>query len=98
MKSIKNNNISPPDGTSKNDKSYSFTRFDNHPSGYVVEMVSPYAVQTQWSNIYALTPAEKYGKSTYKVMKSLGISEEKLKVLETRKVISYKWSNEYLPS
>ena len=98
MRDIRNNNISAPDGTAKNNSSYSFTRFDNHPSGHIVEMVAPYAIQPMYAKIHEPKPAEKYGNSTHSILSDLGYSKKEVDDLVDQKVVSYQWSKEYLPS
>jgi hypothetical protein len=55
----------PADGKPGTDPgSYSFSVFAEHPSGYTVTQLDPYAVRPRRGKIYALPPAEKYGASS----------------------------------
>jgi crotonobetainyl-CoA:carnitine CoA-transferase CaiB-like acyl-CoA transferase len=98
MRDTRDYNLTAPDGTAKTNFSYSFTRYNNHPSGYVVEMVAPYAIQPKYASIYELSPAEKYGSSTFEILSNLGYSKEFINRLAEDNVISYQWAEEYLPS
>ena len=99
MRDTLSDNISDSDGIIKKDISYSFTKFDNHPSGYLVEMVTPYAVQPMHAKIYALSPTEKYGYSTYDILSNVaGYSDKKIQRLAAKGIIGHQWSDEYFPS
>ena len=98
MRDTRDYNLTAPDGTAKNNASYSFTRYSNHPSEYMVEMVAPYSIQPKYASVYELLPTEKYGKSTYDVLKKLDYSEDQIKALQSKNVVSDKWADEYLPS
>ncbi len=98
MRDTRDYNLTAPDGSAKTGFSYSFTRYNNHPSGYAVEMVAPYAIQPKYASIYALSPTEKYGSSTFEILSNLGYSKEVIDTLAEDNVISYQWADEYLPS
>jgi len=98
MRDIRDNNLSPLDGTAKNNKSYAFNKISDHPSRHEVCMVAPFAIQPKYANVYELSPAEKYGKSTYEILSKLGYSDEEMNNMESNKIISQQWSDEYLPS
>lgn len=99
MDKLRSKFTSPPDGTAKiSNGSYSFTQWENHPSGSSVNIVDPYSIQPKYASIYELTPTEKYGKSTRDVLIAKGYSEEDIDKLVDNKIVSYSWSSEYYPS
>lgn len=78
--------------------SYSFSVYEDHPSGHRITQLDPYAIRPRSARIRALPPAEKFGASTRKVLQRLGYSAEQIgRLLETG-AISESWSAEYLPS
>ncbi|PJG50650.1 carnitine dehydratase [Bradyrhizobium forestalis] len=96
---IRAENIRPADAKPGIDRgSFSFSRYTDHPSGYTVVQLDPYAVRPAVAKIYALSPAEKYGASTRKVLRSLGYTETDIDELVAAGEISESWSREYLPS
>lgn len=78
--------------------SYSFSIFRDHPSGYVVTQVDPYAIRSTVGKIYSQAPAEKYGSSTRQILRSLRYAEAEIDAMLDSGVISESWSREYLPS
>jgi crotonobetainyl-CoA:carnitine CoA-transferase CaiB-like acyl-CoA transferase len=78
--------------------SYSFSVYENHPSGHVVTQLDPYAVRPAWGKVYALKPAEKFGTSTRAILGKLGYDSAKIDAMVKAGVISESWSQEYLPS
>lgn len=97
--SIRTYNSRPADsspGTTRG--SYSFSVYEDHPSGHAVTQLDPYAVRPLRGRILALAPAEKYGASTRIIMRELGYEEEEIDALLADGSISESWSREYLPS
>lgn len=78
--------------------SYSFSVYDDHPSGHRITQLDPYAIRPRVARIRALPPAEKFGASTRKVLQRLGYSAEQIGRLLEKGAISESWSAEYLPS
>ncbi|MAY70322.1 MAG: carnitine dehydratase [Halomonas sp.] len=78
--------------------SYSFTVYDEHPSGHVITQLDPYAIRPKRGRIYPLAPSEKYGSSSRQVLEELGHSPEEIDRLIAEGVVSESWSEEYLPT
>lgn len=78
--------------------SYSFSTYQDHPSGHVVTQLDPYAVRPASGKIYVLPPAEKYGASSRVVLRKLGYGEAQIEAMVTNGAVSESWSREYLPS
>ncbi|MBN8414114.1 CoA transferase [Halomonas litopenaei] len=78
--------------------SYSFTVYDEHPSGHVITQLDPYAIRPKRGRIYPLAPSEKYGSSSREVLEELGHSPEEIDRLIAEGVVSESWSEEYLPT
>ncbi|MCK1608171.1 MULTISPECIES: CoA transferase [unclassified Bradyrhizobium] len=99
IEAIRSANSKPRDRASTTGQgSYSFSIFDDHPSGHAVTQVDPYAIRLAVGKIYPLQPAEKYGASTRQVLRSLQYAEAEIDGLLARGAISESWSREYLPS
>ena len=77
--------------------SYSFSIYDDHPSGHVVTQLDPYAIRPLRGKIYTLTPAEKYGKSTRTVLKGVGYDDQEIDQMIAQGIASESWSDVYLP-
>lgn len=89
----------PADGTPGIDRgSYSFSVYDDHPSGHVVTQLDPYAIRPTRSTIYAPDPAEKFGASTRAILAELGYAADEIDAMITSGAVSESWSREYLPS
>lgn len=78
--------------------SYSFSIFNDHPSGHAVTLVDPYSVRSAVGNICAPSAAEKYGASTRRVLRWLQFTHAEIHALLAAGAISESWSREYLPS
>jgi crotonobetainyl-CoA:carnitine CoA-transferase CaiB-like acyl-CoA transferase len=78
--------------------SYSFSVYEDHPSGHRVTQLDPFAIRPRHAPIRALAPAEKFGASTKTVMLGLGYSRQKIEALMASGAINDSWSLEYLPS
>ena len=78
--------------------SYSFSTYEDHPSGHKVTQLDPYAIRPTHSKIYALSRPEKFGHSTRQIMKELGYSESQIEESIASGYVSDSWSQEYLPS
>jgi crotonobetainyl-CoA:carnitine CoA-transferase CaiB-like acyl-CoA transferase len=99
IESIRPDNTKPFDGSTGIDRgSYSFSTRKNHPCGYTVTQLDPYAVRPVRSKIYAMTPPEKFGASTRPILLDLGYTDSQIDGMAKANVISESWSKEYLPS
>lgn len=99
IEQIRASNCRKADGQPGIDKgSYAFSVFKDHPSGHVVTQLDPYAIRPSDSKIFATAPAEKYGSSTYEILKSLGYNAIDIQILIDTGAINDSWSSEYLPS
>lgn len=97
--SIRTYNSRPAVGASGTSRgSYSFSVYEDHPSGHVVTQLDPYAVRPLRGRVLALTCAEKYGASTREILRELGYDDEGIQQLIEQGTISESWSREYLPS
>jgi crotonobetainyl-CoA:carnitine CoA-transferase CaiB-like acyl-CoA transferase len=91
--------VRTPDGTPGIDRgSYSFSVYEDHPSGHTVTQLDPFAVRPMRGAVNMMDPAEKYGASTRSVLIELGYSETDIDVMLQNGSISETWSKEYLPS
>lgn len=99
LETLRSYNTRLHDGTTGIDRgSYSFTVYEDHPSGHTITQLDPYAIRPKRGRIYPLTPSEKYGASTRTVLTGLGYCEEEIDQMIESKVVSTSWSREYLPS
>lgn len=99
LETLRSYNAWPSDGsTGINRGSYSFTVYDDHPSGHVITQLDPYAIRPKRGRIYPLAPSEKYGASTRQVLEELGHSVESIDRLIEEGVVAESWSREYLPT
>jgi len=99
IENIRARHSRPADGGPGIDRgSYSFSIYEDHPSGHVVTQLDPYAVRPVVGKVYALSSAEKFGASTRAVLGELGYDAAKIDAMITAGVISETWSREYLPS
>jgi len=78
--------------------SYSFSIYEDHPSGHRVTQLDPYAIRPSNSKIYALSRPEKFGKSTRQIMLDLGYSESDIEAGIASGSLSDSWGDEFLPS
>ena len=89
----------PADGTPGTERgSYSFSVYEDHPSGHVITQLDPFAIRPSRSTIYAPEPAEKFGKSTRVILQELGYDDAEIDSMIAHKAVSESWSKEYLPS
>ena len=87
------------DGTPGTDNgSYSFSIYEDHPSGHTVTQLDPYAIRPSNSIVYALSRPEKFGQSTRQIMLELGYSEADIDASIASGDLSDSWSQEFLPS
>lgn len=99
FEAIRSASLRPADDTPGTDRgSYSFSILGAHPSGHAVTQVDLYAIRPTVGKVYALPPAEKYGVSTRRVLRSLQYVKAEIDALLAAGVISESWSREYLPS
>ncbi|WP_395563094.1 CoA transferase [Pseudomonas aeruginosa] len=97
--SLRSSYSRPADGLpGTNNGSYSFSIYNDHPSGHRITQLDPYAIRPCVARIRALPPAEKFGASTRKVLARYGYSDEQLESLLSTGAIGESWSEEYLPT
>lgn len=80
-----------------NGPTYQFTRYEVHPSGHRIDIISPCAIRPQYAALAIPAPAEKYGRETRDILAELGYSIEETEVLLEEGVVSESWSEQYLP-
>jgi len=99
LETLRSYNAWRSDGSTGIDRgSYSFTVYDDHPSGHVITQLDPYAIRPKRGRIYPLAPSEKYGASTRQVLEELGHAGEAIDRLIEEGVVAESWSREYLPT
>jgi crotonobetainyl-CoA:carnitine CoA-transferase CaiB-like acyl-CoA transferase len=76
---------------------YQFTRYDNHPSGHRIDIISPCSVRPKYSNLTVTPPAEKYGRETKEILVELEFSDEEISQMLDLGVVSESWGEQYLP-
>jgi crotonobetainyl-CoA:carnitine CoA-transferase CaiB-like acyl-CoA transferase len=87
------------DGTAGLDRgSYSFSRYEDHPSGHCVTVIDHYSVRPSEATIRALPSTEAYGTSTREVLAGIGYSDEQVSDMIEQKVAGTRWGREFLPS
>jgi crotonobetainyl-CoA:carnitine CoA-transferase CaiB-like acyl-CoA transferase len=92
-------NSRPADGTPGTDRgSYSFSVYEDHPSGHVITQLDPFAIRPSRGTIYAPPPTEKFGHSTRAILGELGYAPEDIDRMVEKGAVSESWSKEYLPS
>jgi len=72
-------------------------RHDRHPMGRWVDLVAPNAVRPAKGEISVPGPAPKYGGDTIAVLGRLGYSDGEIETLFSRRIVSDRWSEKYLP-
>jgi crotonobetainyl-CoA:carnitine CoA-transferase CaiB-like acyl-CoA transferase len=75
-----------------------FKQDKNHPCERVVEHIEATAVRSRYARMAPLVTAEKYGKSTQRVLTEIGYSQQEINQLLEKQVISETWSKQYLPN
>lgn len=99
IETIRSYNTRPADGLPGTDNgSYSFSLYEDHPSGHAITQLDPFAIRPSRSMIYAPTPSEKFGASTRAVLGDLGYCDEDIDQMLKDGAVSESWSKEYLPS
>lgn len=99
IETIRAYNTRSADGTPGTDRgSYSFSLYEDHPSGHAVTQLDPFAIRPTRGTIYAPAPAEKFGTSTRVVLAELGYAPEDIDRMLRDGAISESWSREYLPN
>ncbi|MEH6442675.1 MAG: CoA transferase [Oceanospirillaceae bacterium] len=97
--SLRVNYSRPADDTSGIDRgSFSFSVFEDHPSGHKVTQLDPYAVRPTRSAVIALSRPQKFGQSTRQVLAELGYEAAAIDSLIGSGDVSESWSKEYLPN
>ena len=79
------------------DRTYSFVRHDQHPSGRSVDIVAPNAIRPRSTRITIPFPARKYGSDSRTLLAELGYSAEEIDDLIHQGVVAERWSDDYLP-
>jgi len=74
-----------------------FECHDHHPSGHRVAHIDPTAIRPANAPILKLGPLEKYGKSTRRILRELGLDENAINGLNDDGIISDSWSDQYMP-
>ncbi|MDR9754932.1 CoA transferase [Pseudomonas sp. SZMC_28357] len=74
-----------------------FHRDREHPSGRAIVYVAATAIRPKRAPLVALAAAEKYGKSTVRILGELGYSQAQIEGLRQQGVVSETWSRQYLP-
>lgn len=96
---LRSENLRDADGTPGTaNGSYSFSAYNDHPSGHDVIQLDPYAVRPQRGQVFALPPTEKFGASTRSILRDLGYSDKAIETMLKSGHLSESWSTEYLPS
>ena len=99
IEALRAENVREADGTPGTDRgSYSFSSYEDHPSGHSVTQLDPYAVRPTRGRVFALSPTEKFGSSTREILNELGYSESAVERMLKSGQVSESWSKEYLPS
>ncbi|TMV93567.1 carnitine dehydratase [Thioclava sp. BHET1] len=99
IEALRAENVREADGTPGTDRgSYSFSLYEDHPSGHSVTQLDPYAVRPARGRVFALSPTEKFGTSTREILSELGYSESAVERMLKSGQVSESWSKEYLPS
>ncbi|KEP67945.1 carnitine dehydratase [Thioclava dalianensis] len=99
IEALRAENVREADGTPGTDRgSYSFSLYEDHPSGHSVTQLDPYAVRPTRGRVFALSPTEKFGTSTREILSELGYSESAVERMLKSGQVSESWSKEYLPS
>jgi crotonobetainyl-CoA:carnitine CoA-transferase CaiB-like acyl-CoA transferase len=78
--------------------SYSFSVYNNHPSGHQITLIDHYSIRPTEASILALSQTERLGYSTHSILASIGYSSEEIKSLIENKIAATGWGKEYLPS
>jgi len=99
IESLRAANTRKADGAPGTDRgSYSFSVYEDHPSGHVVTQLDPFAIRPTRGKIYAPPPTEKFGHSTRAILGELGYAPAEIDRMIEKGAISVSWSKEYLPS
>lgn len=99
IETIRSYNSRPADGSpGTGNGSYSFSVYEDHPSGHVITQLDPFAIRPAHGTIYALDPAEKFGTSTRIILKEVGYADDEIDDMISSGAVSESWSKEYLPS
>ena len=77
--------------------SFQFDRHASHPSGHLVELVSPSAIRPTDARLAPLAPAEKFGASTRRILAELGFSAAEIEAMLQAGAVAESWSRQYLP-
>ncbi len=95
---LRQENSRTADGTVNFEGSFSFSIYNNHPSGLDVTTMDPCSIRPQISKVKAIQPTEKFGHSTRKILSSIGYDDAKINNFMHENIAAQQWSEEYLPS
>ena len=74
-----------------------FRRDEAHPCGRGVSYIQPTAIRSESSTICRLTPNEKYGESTRRILGQLGYADGEIEEFHRRGTVASSWSEQFLP-
>ncbi|EPC01636.1 carnitine dehydratase [Litchfieldella anticariensis FP35 = DSM 16096] len=87
------------DGTVRIDGgSYAFSIYRDHPSGHCITQIDHYAIRPREAAIKAVSPTERFGHSTRRILSQVGYSEPAIDSMIERGVAGLGWGKEFLPS
>ena len=84
-------------GDMTGDSTFLFLREENHPSGYNVVLNAPNAIRFKQSSVVVPYHAPKCGAHTREILKEIGFEDEQINQLESHRIVSSSWSEQYLP-
>ena len=79
------------------EKTFSFIRNPNHPSGHSVDLVAPNSIRPAESTITIPCEAPKHGAQSKEILIELGLSEGEVEQLIASGIVATSWSKNYLP-
>ena len=78
--------------------SYAFSIYPHHPSGHRFTQIDHYSIRPSEAAIKAIAPTEKFGHSTWEILRSVGYSTSEIDSMIQRGIASLGWGREFLPS
>ncbi|MEZ5224670.1 MAG: hypothetical protein R2743_24485 [Ilumatobacteraceae bacterium] len=75
-----------------------FDAWPDHPGGRDVHHVQPTAIRPTNAPIVTPKPFEQFGASTRRILSELGYTEQEIATMITDRVVSERWTDEYLPN
>ena len=99
LETIRAYNSHPPieNATYVPSNTFSFTRYEDHPSGHVVIQADPHSVRLKERPIATPRPSEKYGQSTREILRLYNQDEADIDRLFAEGIASESWGEMYLP-